>query len=157
MIRNYIFNATFEKYGSDIFQQIRNKVEDFSNLKVLVIGDVIIDEYVFCKVQGLTIKDSALSTLYDSLERYCGGVLAVVNHLANFAGQITLISQMGLEKDISSGRDFLLTKNDKQFAEYTIKLLKDTKYGAQLAQNALSCAELRFSLKAFNEIVKRSI
>ena len=44
---------------------------------VLVIGDVIIDEYVFCGVQGVTMKDGAMSTRYEHTERYAGGSLAV--------------------------------------------------------------------------------
>ena len=33
-----------KKYGENIFEQLRDKVEDFQNLKILVVGDIIIDE-----------------------------------------------------------------------------------------------------------------
>ena len=88
------------KYGDNIFEQIRTQIDDFQNLNILVVGDIIIDDYVFCKVQGLTMKDSVMSTLFDFKERYAGGALAVAKHLANFAGKVTLLSQMGLEPDI---------------------------------------------------------
>ena len=89
-----------KKYGANVFDQIRDRVESFRDLNVLVVGDIIIDEYVFCKVQGLTMKDSAMSTLYNSYDRYAGGALAVARHLANFAGKVTFLSQMGMEEDI---------------------------------------------------------
>lgn len=89
-----------KKYGSNVADIIRHQVDAFENLKVLVIGDIIIDDYVFCKVQGLTTKDAAMSTRYDYLERYAGGSLAIARHLANFAGHVTLLSMMGYESDI---------------------------------------------------------
>lgn len=87
-------------FGYDVADKIRSWVEGFSNYNVLVIGDIIIDEYVFCKVQGLTTKDAAMSTRYDSMERYAGGSLAIARHLANFAGNVDLLSMMGYEDSI---------------------------------------------------------
>lgn len=90
-----------KKYGADVGGKIRKSVDNFAKLKVLVVGDIIIDEYVFCKVQGLTTKDAAMSTRYDFKERYAGGSLAIARHLANFAGQVTLLSMMGDDEDIA--------------------------------------------------------
>lgn len=87
-------------YGSDVAQQVRDMIDAFAKLKVLVVGDIIIDDYVFCRVQGLTTKDAAMSTRYDYRERYMGGSLAIARHLANFAGHVTLLSMMGQEQDI---------------------------------------------------------
>ncbi len=91
-----------EKYGADIAEKVREMVDGFSKLRVLVVGDIIIDDYVFCKVQGLTTKDAALSTRYDSHELYAGGALAIARHLAGFAGNVTLLSMMGFEEEIAS-------------------------------------------------------
>ena len=95
-----------KKYGSDIAGQVRTMVDKFSSLKVLVIGDIIIDDYVFCKVQGLTSKDAAMSARYDFQERYAGGALAIARHIANFAGEVMLLSMMEENKDVES---FLLS------------------------------------------------
>jgi rfaE bifunctional protein nucleotidyltransferase chain/domain len=89
-----------EKYGSDLMMKLRKMVNDFTNLKVLVIGDIIIDEYIFCKVQGLTAKDAAMSTRYEFEERYAGGSLAIARHLGNFSNSVTLCSMMGNEPDL---------------------------------------------------------
>lgn len=90
-----------KKYGEHIAEEVRQMVEDFGKLRVLVIGDIIIDEYNFCQVQGLTTKDAAMSTRYDYQERYMGGSLAIAKHLANFAGKVTLLSMMGREQDVA--------------------------------------------------------
>ena len=88
------------KYGEDVSEQVRRMVDGFRNRSVLVIGDIIIDDYVFCKVQGLTTKDAAMSTRYDFIDRYAGGALAIARHIAGFADKVTLLSMMGQEKDI---------------------------------------------------------
>ena len=89
-----------EKYGEDVSEQIRKIVDDFQKRRVLVIGDIILDDYVFCKVQGLTTKDAAMSTRYDFMERYAGGALAIARHIAGFAKSVTLLSMMGQDEDI---------------------------------------------------------
>jgi len=69
-----------QKYGEDIASQARRWVDGFAERKVLVVGDIILDDYVFCQVQGLTSKDAAMSTRYDFTERYAGGSLAIARH-----------------------------------------------------------------------------
>lgn len=101
-----------EKYGVDIFSRIQQKVDEFSQLRILVIGDIIIDDYVFCKVQGLTTKDAAMSTRYDFQERYAGGSLAIARHLAGFSLQVALLSMMGQESDIVDYISRTMTKVD---------------------------------------------
>lgn len=83
-----------DKYS---LNNIREIVDSFENLKVLVIGDIIIDEYVFCYVQGLMSKDRGLSTQYNHEERYLGGALAIARHLANFSTSVTVMSILGSE------------------------------------------------------------
>jgi len=120
---NVVEEAKFlkEKYGAELFQQIRKDIESFSPLKVLVIGDIIIDDYVFCKVQGLTTKDNVISTRYDFKERYGGGALAIARHIANFSKDVTLLSMMGSECDLEeyvkniSGSIKCEIVKDKQF------------------------------------------
>lgn len=70
-------------------------IDRMENLKVLVIGDIIIDEYVYCDAIGKASKDPILALKYLSEDRFAGGVLAVANHVANFAGHVELISMLG--------------------------------------------------------------
>ncbi len=94
------FSADFSK--SHTIEEIKNVTEKMKNLKVLVIGDAIIDEYVYCSVQGLMSKDMGYSTRFKSQEQYLGGALAVANHLSAFCENVTLMSIVGNEKDVHS-------------------------------------------------------
>jgi rfaE bifunctional protein nucleotidyltransferase chain/domain len=92
-------------YAKDIstkysFEDIRNVVEDMKSLKILVVGDIIIDEYIFCNVQGLMSKDRAFSSRHIKEERYLGGSLAVARHLASFSDNVTVCGIMGDEPHI---------------------------------------------------------
>lgn len=91
-----------EKHGPNLIAQIKEMVDSFRDLKILVVGDIIIDEYIFCQVQGLTSKDAAMSTRYDFEERYGGGSLAIARHLAGFSDRVTLCAMMGREAHLQS-------------------------------------------------------
>lgn len=72
------------------------------NIRVLVVGDAIIDEYVYCGVQGLMSKNMGYSARYKYSEQYLGGSLAVARHLASFSDNVMLMSILGSEENIHS-------------------------------------------------------
>ena len=67
--------------------QFRARVEDFSNLRCLVIGDIIFDRYTTVNVQGLTSKNRILSGRMLGEETHAGGALACFRHLRQFTPQ----------------------------------------------------------------------
>jgi bifunctional ADP-heptose synthase (sugar kinase/adenylyltransferase) len=64
-------------------------------LKVLVIGDAIIDQYHYSTALGQTGKGNIFSVRYDSEEQFAGGAIAVANHIAGFANSVTLVTGLG--------------------------------------------------------------
>lgn len=76
-------------------KDIINILKDLNDLKVLIIGDVILDEYVFCKAIGKPEKAAIVSTKFLYNELYAGGSLAVANHVAGFAKKVHLVSCLG--------------------------------------------------------------
>ncbi|NES83120.1 MAG: adenylyltransferase/cytidyltransferase family protein [Moorea sp. SIO2B7] len=84
------------------FADIRDGVEAMQKLKVLVLGDVIIDEFNHCSVQGLTSKGRVVSTRFLKKEQHLGGSLAIARHIASFADSVTLVGVVGNEPDIHS-------------------------------------------------------
>ncbi len=64
-------------------------------LKVLVVGEAIIDEYYGCSAMGQSAKAPILSTRYESHQRFAGGAVATANHLAPFCGQVDLLTMLG--------------------------------------------------------------
>jgi rfaE bifunctional protein kinase chain/domain/rfaE bifunctional protein nucleotidyltransferase chain/domain len=89
--RNFL--QTLSKvYGeSNIFSYIDNA----RFLKVLVIGEAVLDEYNYCDMIGVATKDPAIVVRYLSKERFAGGILAVANNLANFCDNVDLIAMLG--------------------------------------------------------------
>lgn len=81
---------------------IKKYVEAMQECKVLVVGDVIIDEYIYCRVQGLMSKDMGYSARYKYSEMYLGGALAIARHLASFSDNLTLMSVVGTEEALHS-------------------------------------------------------
>ena len=67
-------------------------------MKVLVLGEAIIDEYHSCEAIGKSGKEPVLAARYMSTERSAGGVLACANHLANFCDQVGLVTFLGEER-----------------------------------------------------------
>lgn len=76
-----------------------------SNLRALVIGEPIIDEYVFCTPLGKSSKDPILAFQYSSTESHAGGTLAIANHLCGLLGDVGLLAEIG---DIEGREDFIL-------------------------------------------------
>lgn len=89
--KNYI-NKFKQNFTSE---KIIKSIEDLKDLKVLVIGDTIIDEYSFCKAIGRPEKAPVISTKYLYNELYAGGSLAVANHIAGFVDSVELVTCLG--------------------------------------------------------------
>ncbi|MDY7013124.1 MAG: adenylyltransferase/cytidyltransferase family protein, partial [Cyanobacteriota bacterium] len=99
--------APVKTYASEFaqrysFDQVREAVDAMQKLKVLVLGDVIIDEFIHCTVQGLTSKGRTISTRYLRGEQHLGGSLAIARHIASFADSVTVAGVVGKESDIHS-------------------------------------------------------
>lgn len=77
--------------------EVIQKIENLSKLKVLVIGDAIIDEYQYTEPLGQSGK--GLHMVGRCLEKdiFLGGSLIIANHIAQFAGEVSLITALGKE------------------------------------------------------------
>ncbi len=73
-------------------------LERLKSMKVLLIGDAIVDEYVYCQPLGKSPKETIVSTRYLNEEAFPGGILACANHIAEFCGGVGLVTVLG-EKD----------------------------------------------------------
>jgi len=78
--------------GSNDVKEIVDRLQD---LKVLVIGETIIDQYVFCEALGKSGKEPVLVLRDISTEEYLGGSAAIANHLSDFCSSLTLVSALG--------------------------------------------------------------
>ena len=81
-----------ERYSA---ADVRGFVDRLSSLKVLTLGEAILDEYVYCDALGKSGKEPILAMRYMSREMYAGGILAISNHLAEFCRQVDLLTYLG--------------------------------------------------------------
>lgn len=65
------------------------------DLKVLVLGEAIIDEYDYCVPIGKSPKEAIVATRHVRRESFAGGSLACANHLAGFCGEVHLVTCLG--------------------------------------------------------------
>jgi len=77
------------------FKQINKMIDELKNLKVLVIGETIIDQYFFCDALGKSGKEPVLVLRNIKTEQYLGGAAAISRHLSQFCNKITLFSMLG--------------------------------------------------------------
>lgn len=80
------------RYSADT---VLGYLKSSANLKVLVVGEAIIDEYIFCEAIGKSTKDPILACQYIDTKAFAGGSLAIANHLAGFCKEVTLLTCLG--------------------------------------------------------------
>jgi bifunctional ADP-heptose synthase (sugar kinase/adenylyltransferase) len=88
-------------------EHILNEIEKLKGLKVLVIGDTIIDEYHTTSPLGKSSKSPTISTKYMSGVSYAGGTLAIANHLGQYAGKVHMVTLLG---EHHTQQDFIESK-----------------------------------------------
>ena len=75
--------------------EVLSLLDGLADLRVLVVGDAIVDEYVYVETLGKASKDPALANRYLSEERFAGGAVAVANHVASFGCRVDLVTVVG--------------------------------------------------------------
>lgn len=89
--KKYLQNIRARYKDSDLIQMLKS----LSGLKVMVLGDAILDEYHYTTPLGQSGKGSHQSVKYQSQEQFAGGALAVANHLSGFVEEVTLVTGLG--------------------------------------------------------------
>ncbi len=72
-----------------------NKIK---NKKILLIGETIIDEYVYCTPVGKSGKEPIMVNKKINSERYSGGVITIANHLSSISKNIKILTYLGDKK-----------------------------------------------------------
>lgn len=70
-------------------------IDSMRDVKVLVIGDAILDQYIFCHPMEKTGKEAMVAHRVLNSEMHIGGAFAIANHVAGFAKEVGLITCVG--------------------------------------------------------------
>jgi rfaE bifunctional protein kinase chain/domain/rfaE bifunctional protein nucleotidyltransferase chain/domain len=104
-LENFKKNFTFK----DIIKYF-NKIK---KIRALVVGETIIDKYIFSEVLGKSGKESylAIKEIYD--ETYLGGAAAIAKHASTFSNKVDFLTMIGADKEYVSFIKKNLEKNIK--------------------------------------------
>ena len=94
-VRQYLIHLS-KKFN---FQKIRKIFDQVKNSRVLVIGDTIIDKYMFTQAMGRSPKEQLITVKNEKQEIYGGGIIATANHISSFVKNCTLLTILGNNKN----------------------------------------------------------
>ncbi len=101
--------------------EIISALKSLESLRVLIVGEVILDEYVYCEALGKSSKEPIIALRYLYQDVHAGGSIAVANHLAGFCRSADLLAYLGAvnsrEEFVRASikgnvRPFFITKSD---------------------------------------------
>lgn len=109
-------------------ERLAQLCQSFSKLRVVVVGDLIIDEYITCQPLGMSQEDPTIVVTPIDSVRFVGGAGIVAAHAAGLGAQVHFISVSGED----STRDFAVEK----LADFNVKshLLRDSSRPTTLKQ-----------------------
>jgi rfaE bifunctional protein kinase chain/domain/rfaE bifunctional protein nucleotidyltransferase chain/domain len=113
------FLATFS--ASHNAADIINWLEAARQLKVLVLGEAIVDEYQYCETIGKAGKEPVLVARHLNTERFPGGIVAVANHAAAISDHVSMLTCLGR---INSHEEFI-TEQTKPKVEKLFHYLEE--------------------------------
>ena len=77
--------------------EIEEVLKKISNLKVLVVGETIIDKYTFCQTIGKASKDPMLVVKKKEEQIYLGGASSIVQNVKKLCKKVHFLSEVGSE------------------------------------------------------------
>ncbi len=73
----------------------KNIINNFSNKKILVIGDVLLDQYIVGNVSKISPEAPVPIVLQEQSFYNPGGSANVANNLSNLSAKVTLVGKVG--------------------------------------------------------------
>jgi bifunctional ADP-heptose synthase (sugar kinase/adenylyltransferase) len=90
-------------------EEVLGCLEHVRSLRVLFVGEAIVDEYQYCETIGKSGKEPVLAARYVSAEKFAGGVLAIANQAAALSDHVGVVTVLGSE---DSHEQFIREKLD---------------------------------------------
>lgn len=77
-----------------------SRIKQFSGVRVLVVGDLILDEYIYCDPLGMSQEDPTIVVTPVETRSFIGAAGIVAGHLAGLGAEVNLVSIVG--NDVST-------------------------------------------------------
>jgi len=89
------------------FQDLIKRVNLFQNMRVLVIGDLIIDEYITCDPLGMSQEDPTIVVTPIQHDLFVGGAGIVAAHAKGLGAEVHYLSVVGTDQSAEFARERL--------------------------------------------------
>ena len=89
------------------FIDLKNIIEKFKTLNVLVLGDTIVDEYISCEPLGMSQEDPTIVVSPLQSDKFIGGAAIVASHAKTLGANVKFISVVGDDENSSYVKDGL--------------------------------------------------
>lgn len=119
--------------------KLKNIIEKFKTLNILVIGDTIIDEYITCNPIGMSQEDPTIVVTPISSKKFIGGAAIVASHAKSLGANVNFISITG----------------DDESHEFTDEYLKNLKIDGFLQKDTTRPTTLKQRFRASNKTLLR--
>lgn len=86
----------FDRHAISL-ERLRNLVTSFSTLRVLTLGDLVIDDYINCEPLGMSQEDPTLVVSPIDRRRFIGGAGIVAAHAAGLGATSSFVSVVGTD------------------------------------------------------------
>ena len=172
------FGLSLDEKQNEFIQKIKknnnmSKVINFMNLlkpnTVSVIGDLIIDQYVFGNVTGKSSKEPHMVFKKFNEESFLGGSAAIANHVSDFVKKVILITDCGndictnnlLEKNLRNNILHRKIKYHKNYntcvkTRYIDRVTRYKLFGSYIIDNLKSDKFYRLLNNKINQTVRKS-
>jgi len=124
---------------------LNNTIENFCKLKVLVVGDVILDEYIECSPIGLSQESRTLVARPTWTKQYLGGAGIIAAHCASLGASATLLTILG-----EDGESAQVVEKCYDFNVELISI-KDKNHPTVLKQRFINGKQMLFRLNRFRQ------
>jgi len=103
---NSYFSEAYAQRHDFSRKELTNLLKKFENLRVCVIGDLIVDEYIACIPLGMSQEDPTLVVSPSDRAKFIGGAGIVALHAAGLGAKVDFLSVIGNDNE----RDYILEK-----------------------------------------------
>lgn len=96
-------------------KKLFNTIDKLNKLKVCVIGDLIIDEYISCDALGMSQEEPTLVVTPIDTKRFVGGAGIVAAHIAGCGARVNFVSVVGKDQLATYASQSLKTMGVESF------------------------------------------
>lgn len=104
---NFIYPKSYMERHEINKSKIFKIVNKFKKLKVCVIGDLIIDEYINCEPLGMSQEDHSIVVASSDRKKYVGGSGIVAAHATGLGANVSYLSVVGNDEEMKFAKQKL--------------------------------------------------